>query len=883
MARYKRIPGGEKNDLTGLPFTRKELEKVGELYIQIDGKGIHENNPKIHDLATTLERTIRSVENQLLGFRSFVTKKSGRVNYNSLIPEIWNEINNSKENNKVIPEKRDVFDEFKFRISSQIKTILGKNLITDDFVAVFEIVKNSFDAHAKKVKIIFEKDKITIWDDGKGMNRRDIIDKWLFLAYSAKNEGVEDIEFKEEKNSSYRDRINPNRSYAGAKGIGRLGCDRLGSKLEMTTRKINDSTYWNLKFDWDKYEVDALEEFGNIEIKYSEAKTSTYENFENGLILEISNLRNVWSRPKIIELKKSLAKLINPFTIQNEFSIEIICQKELDKDNEIKKLGNFNPLEIVNGEVKNFVFNALNIATTQIKVAITEDEEYIETELIDRGNLIYKIKEPNKYKYIPAESNILLFYLNTPAKLNFKKIMGINSAEFGSIFLFNNGFRVLPFGEPNNDPFNINVRKGQGRTRYLGSRELIGQVVISKNTELFLEASSRDAGFVSSSGTAELQDFFMESLKKLEYFVVPILWKISKRTGDNEEVLDLTAKNQVIDFVGKISGKKDIQLVDYSDKLVNYITENTVEQNLPLFDKLREIALRAGDNKSLSSINKEEAKYKKEIKRRNDSELKAAEEETKRIEAEKAVIEERRKRKVAEDFLEDSVTENLFLKSVKSQDFEEIISFIHHIGISSSNIDNYLTGISKKLTRGIDIDKSKLNDVIKFVLFENKKVQNITRFATKANFKLYTDAVNININEYIKEYINNILLISSNKEIEVELIDNTEDVIKKVRPIELNILIDNLLSNSKKALASKFIIKLDYLNHTNVFVMEFIDNGIGISENNLDKLFNMGYTTTEGGAGIGLFHVKEIVDRMDGEIEIKSKTNIGTQIIIKLK
>lgn len=378
MARYKRVKGGEKNPKSGTPFTRTELEKVCDLYLEIDGKGIHENNPKIHDLANKLERTIRSVENQLLGFRSYVTDKSGRAHYNSLIPKIWKGKTKSREVEKKEPIHKEKFDEFKFRISSQLKNILGRNLITDDFVAVFELVKNSFDAHAKKVKIIFEKDKIIIWDDGKGMDRRDLIDKWLFIAYSAKSEGIEDIEFKEDKNKSYRDRINPNRSYAGEKGIGRFGCDRLGSKLNITTRKINDSIYWNLQFDWDKYEIDALDEFSDIDIDYDDSKTTEYKNFDNGLILEISNLRNVWPENKIKDLIKSLSKLINPFVIQNKFSIEIISKRDLLKDIELKKKKDYNPNEIVNGEVKNFVFEALNIATTQIKVSITKDEEYIE-------------------------------------------------------------------------------------------------------------------------------------------------------------------------------------------------------------------------------------------------------------------------------------------------------------------------------------------------------------------------------------------------------------------------------------------------------------------------------------------------------------------------
>jgi len=43
-----------------------------------------------------------------------------------------------------------------FRISSALKTIIGRELITDDFVAVFELVKNAFDAHARNVEIRFE-------------------------------------------------------------------------------------------------------------------------------------------------------------------------------------------------------------------------------------------------------------------------------------------------------------------------------------------------------------------------------------------------------------------------------------------------------------------------------------------------------------------------------------------------------------------------------------------------------------------------------------------------------------------------------------------------------------------------------------------------------
>ena len=105
-------------------------------------------------------------------------------------------------------------DKVQFKVSSAIKDLVGKDLIRNDNIAVFELVKNSYDAFASKVVITFESDKITIADNGKGMTFDDLKNKWLFLAYSAKKDGSEDAE--DEKQQSYRDKIG--RHYAGAKG-----------------------------------------------------------------------------------------------------------------------------------------------------------------------------------------------------------------------------------------------------------------------------------------------------------------------------------------------------------------------------------------------------------------------------------------------------------------------------------------------------------------------------------------------------------------------------------------------------------------------------------------------------------------------------------------
>ena len=69
-----------------------------------------------------------------------------------------------------------------FRVSSGLKNIIGRELINDKYIAIFELVKNSYDAGARCAQIRFDslgtpEATITITDDGKGMNKKDIIEK----------------------------------------------------------------------------------------------------------------------------------------------------------------------------------------------------------------------------------------------------------------------------------------------------------------------------------------------------------------------------------------------------------------------------------------------------------------------------------------------------------------------------------------------------------------------------------------------------------------------------------------------------------------------------------------------------------------------------------
>ncbi|MGX5481014.1 ATP-binding protein [Bacillus thuringiensis] len=70
-----------------------------------------------------------------------------------------------------------------FDSSSNLKDLIGRRLVTNKISAIFELVKNSFDADALEVVVEFdeENNQLTISDNGDGMTYEDIKNKWMVI------------------------------------------------------------------------------------------------------------------------------------------------------------------------------------------------------------------------------------------------------------------------------------------------------------------------------------------------------------------------------------------------------------------------------------------------------------------------------------------------------------------------------------------------------------------------------------------------------------------------------------------------------------------------------------------------------------------------------
>ena len=842
------------------------------------------------------------------------------------------------------------FREVSFSTHAHIKNIIGKELINDDNVAVMELVKNSYDAGATKVIIKFKnlvedknkQSELILIDDGMGMSENDILTKWLNIAYSSKKENF----------------TQNNRYQAGNKGVGRFSCDRLGKKLNLYTRQKN-GMFIHLKISWKDFEdanrIDIqIQDIPVLirKLNESEFKDKTgFDIFEHGTIIHITDLNEEWiefnkknnlfsdieiDKTKLLKLKNSLERLINPNQSYDEQSFKIFINviDELNEDSSTPYH------EKVTGEVKNQIFDKLDFKTTFIESFISEDGSKIVTELKDKNETIFRLIEKNIDFPLLKDIKITIYYLNPYAKGFFKKQTGIDSVEFGSIYLFINGFRIPPYGDRENDAFGLEVRKGQGTARYFGNREILGRIEINDFNNNFKIISSRE-GIVQNSSYKQLirdsekqnrkyNGYFYTTLKRLEKYVVDGL----KWDSIPEDMKEATIQKQIID--GTWNESEEIYRIDKQETLLNsseiikqiifvspkniidlYINEelikNLIEEDKEKTNKKLQDFIKNFGNLSTNIFDEKTQKAIKQLTKNIDDvnlsnsfkniliqkqniEEELEEEKKSKNELYKLfrnkVRKDRQKAKAKEEKLEEALKnveqeiqkkeeQVLFLQSIQPIEKSELIKLLHHIGLYAETIEDTILDFKMTLDESDNISKEEIISYLTDISLEAQKILAINKYATKANFLSKSQSINADIIQFISEYIQNIYNLNTSRDLSVSISNNSLSYICKFEPLIVTIIIDNLLNNSKKANAKNVNI---VFRHDDNLIIEYFDNGIGLDKSiiNPSDIFEIGITTTSG-SGLGLHHIKESLQRMNKSTIEVTKLDIGIKFIIRLK
>ena len=772
-----------------------------------------------------------------------------------------------------------------FIAHARLKDIVGRGLINDDNVAIIELIKNAKDAGSKEVRVTFhesadtnDQSRLIVQDFGSGMSKDDIRYKWLNIAYS------------EKRNTAPKG----GGAYAGNKGIGRFSCDRLGRKLSLYTRSRGGELIC-LEVDWTKFEVDDRDtQIGKIKARIRDLSFEEFEEetgikkFTTGTTLVISEPRTAWPKDKLLKLRKELERfVIDP---KGNFSVFLFANDYPDEA----------PL---NGLVENKIFEKLDFRTTSILASINSRGDRLEIALRHDGEEVFSLQEHNPYSKL-KNIKLTVFFLNQAAKAFFKRQTDYHSVEFGSVFLFLNGFRVLPYGEEADDWLGLDRRKQQGTRRFLGTRDIVGYVEIEDQEEVFQPTSSRegvvhnlafdqlarDTQTISSQLDDEvLYGLFHKVFRKLERFVVEGLdWDRIKNaaeadrdlpTSDLDEVEFQTAGRKIYDsLIQTIMVRTPRRhLIDTNINLpfvVQLAVEETesydqfVESLQARFDGMSAAQLTPSDKRNISRFVERQAK-----------ELAARAKTTATLE--KRNTELTKTKEATERKLEVETKRRLFAEYESTADQKRIVQMHHQIGLISSKVFKAFDRTIRRFREDpARYSKNELISIMEKAIFDIDKVRKVSKFASKASFDLSTNRVNADLVQFIEEYVQNFSELSLEWNLKTKFQNSGGASLERnFRPIELTMLIDNLIDNAGKASAKNLLISVSTT--ADAVIVDFVDDGRGLSPSyKPDEFLHAGITTTEG-SGIGLNHAKKIVEDLDGQIMIKDNKNHGATVQVK--
>ncbi len=461
-----------------------------------------------------------------------------------------------------------------FRVKPRLLRLLGDQLIRDANLAVFELVKNAYDADATKCSVKLEypdnpaRAKIEIEDNGYGMSEEVIRNAWMVIA----------TDFRATQRASNTHTPRFKRFPLGEKGLGRLSVHKLGKFIRLITR-VRGGEELLVEFDWERLE--NAEDLHEANVKLIRREPETFPGSKHGTKLEVSLLRETWARGEVRKLHRAVNGLCSPFKGPTDFEVTLSapgCEAWLEgmftseRANECavyRIKGSFEGAEAkFDYEFRPPAELKTQLSPRKTKVAVSRLEKKRrgerKTESLDLS--VHAIgKVDFEFWLFDRDSAVL------KAVTNDLKGLKDYLDENGGIRIYRDGIRVYDFGEPGNDWLNLDLRRVNTPTARTSNNQILGALRLDATTSSALQEKSNREGFIESPAYADFRDAVTSVLTNVE----------AEKTKDQKRLREV---------LGKGTGQKIFtKLSELREKLEERGVLTDVEPKLKAVEKELEI------------------------------------------------------------------------------------------------------------------------------------------------------------------------------------------------------------------------------------------------------------------------------------------------------
>lgn len=454
---------------------------------------------------------------------------------------------------------------YPIRARSHLLRLIGDELIGDDSLAVFELVKNAYDADATEVRVVLDvartnDAKIVVEDNGHGMTTADISGKWLVIATDAKRKR------HLERTPKFH------RLPLGEKGVGRFAAFKLGNVVTLTTRAYR-SPEMKVEVNWPELISmgDYIEDLNVSVATRSEPKD--FPGRATGTRVRISRLnKEEWSKGDIRRLFRLVTSLASPFESPDSFTVKFeVPGREQDIADMLK------PNEFLEQAIWQFTFSvdkALMNWTYEFKPPHWKGLKSSKTSGMDTPVQLAEYRTGRNATEAPGplllttammkgigkvEGHIFAYYRRSEVL----KVSGNQTQlkewldDQTGVRIFRDGIRVFNYGEPNDDWLGLDAMRINHPTDWLGSKSVVAAVHLSLAASRSLLEKTNREGFVQN-----------DAYDRLHSLVLSVFDHFMRQHREDRMALDLVIK-------GKQPGERTPKVFESIERLKNLLKRHS--------------------------------------------------------------------------------------------------------------------------------------------------------------------------------------------------------------------------------------------------------------------------------------------------------------------
>ena len=484
-----------------------------------------------------------------------------------------------------------------FRPRARLLQLLGDQLIGSSKLAVFELVKNAYDADASNVWITLgdlgtADPWIEVEDNGQGMSLETIRDVWL----------VPGDDHREKERHGDRRSPKFHRLPLGEKGVGRFAVHKLGGRVRMTTRAA-DSRECFVSIDWSELMENRFLEDAAVTVVERGAKV--FKEQATGTRIRIDDLnQKEWTRAEVRDLYRQVTSISSPFSSKaDDFEIDFRVPgfqrwiSEMPDAGELLERAPWRFKFNFDGSKLTYTYDFRGVPGVPLdprQVKQSESLQIIAEREPDDLDAAASPKPKRSVNIVADESTIhgigpvrgTLYVFDRDREIISRYAQSRLIERFldqnGGVRVYRDDIRIYNYGEPGDDWLGLDLRRVNSPSRNLSRNIVIGLVDLNLEESRGLREKTNREGFVENGPYRRLRQLVLGAISVFE----------TERRLDKQKIRQLTGKVPSADreVTGPISNVRKVA------KAKGFLEEidpslKRVEQE---FRQLREDFLRAG-------------------------------------------------------------------------------------------------------------------------------------------------------------------------------------------------------------------------------------------------------------------------------------------------